>query len=712
MEKNNNIESKNNPKKSWKWFFTAAVTAWLMLIPVLKWNANTIANRDTKKASSEIFQNTDENKNPDTYYGNFEKIDKDSTAMAYLKNNLFVKWTNIMDPKLNAEISKIWPDQYQIKYDHEFEWLQNYADPTTKKITMTIKFIYKNNNIYMSFEDVKIWNVKLDDNGTVKLSGVIYDYNIVSWENKTLDINSKANKYKTNEMIIEKIKWKWFNMAKIFKEYPEFENTQLTPLNELKLWNEVMDDGVFYYREMNLIQNGKYRPIAKIYFDNHGNIDLNKTNEELNKSNIKILWVDVKFDLTQDGDNLTLTMNKESAKQLLRKVQSDRQAIINVIDKAKIWPNVDFVWFNKENSVRPWSKDKEVWLFKTNLISLSLSNDTYIFQWWKTKDQVIMLTVDSKDTEHPTVNMRNWNGQIVNKTFVTIWNDYYEISLNGDQLAIDKIKKEWQNITEHMPEYTWDKTIANTITNKTNNYFDGNSLEYFTDEWDLVTDVNSKKDEKWYYSLEKQSTDIYIMDLYNYKKFNNITKEIKKYQDKLNTLDIDMVTAFSVLLNKNWINLNNQDVIRVLDKKWDITYCTIDKKFKVEIDEKLYDGVEKSLTTIKDRLETINNLYNSKIRWVNKWQKQDFEKFVWWSRWIWRRLVSQNQILSFVSETTDNIDIELLWWEWQSTIITYNIKKWAIKLNGKSKVTISGQEYKIKIDKENWDVSLDPIEKK
>ena len=216
MEKNNNIESKNSPKRSWKWFFTAAITAWMMLIPVLKWNANTVWDRDTKKASTEFFQNIDESKNPDTYYGNYEKIDKDSTAMAYLRNNLFVKWTNIMDPKLNSEITKIWPDQYQIKYDHEFEWLQNYADPTTKKITMVIKFTYKNNNIYMTFEDVKIWNVKLDDNGTVKLSGVIYDYNIVSWENKTLDINSKANKYKTNEMIIEKIKWKWFNMIETF----------------------------------------------------------------------------------------------------------------------------------------------------------------------------------------------------------------------------------------------------------------------------------------------------------------------------------------------------------------------------------------------------------------------------------------------------------------------------------------------------------------
>lgn len=714
MEKNNNIESKKTPEK-WKksGLITTLVVAWAMLLPVLKTQAGTLMTREKWKSTTELFNNMKSNVNPDTYYGNYEKIDKDSTAINYLKNNLYINGTNIQDPKLDAKITKIWEDMYQVQYNHEFEWLPNFSEPTSKKVTMAIQFTYKNNNIYISFDDIKIGKYKLEKNWTLFLDNTVYDYSIDLWQDKkTLGINSKANKFKTTEKIIEKIKWNNFNTTKIFKEYPEFENTQLTPLNDVKLWNDVGTEGDKYYREINLIENWKYRPIAKVYFDKYWNVDLEKTNDELNKSNIKVLWVDIKYEITKTDEWLTLTMNKESAKQLLRKVQSDREAIINIIDKAKIWPNKDFIGFNKVKSVRPWSKEKEVWLFRTDLIWLDLTNDNYTFKRGKEKDQILRFTVESRDGWNSTVQMRNGNNQIVNTTFVTIWNDYYQITLNWDVLVIDKIKKEWENITEHMPEYSGDRTIASTITNKTNSHYDGNSLEYFSDEWDLITDINSKKNEKWYYTLEKQSTDIYIMDLYNYKKFNNLTKEIKSYQDKLNTLDIDLITAFWIHLEKNWVHLSNQDDIRVKDKSWNVTYCTIDKKYKVAVDEKLYTWVEKSLTTIRDRLATIDNLCKSKVRWINGSDRQDFEKFVWWWRWIGRRVVSQDQILSFISWATDNIDIELMWWEWQSTIITYNVKKWAIKLNWKSKITISWQEYKIKINKENGDISLNPIEKK
>lgn len=714
MKKNNNIESNQTPNKSNKsGLITTLVLAWSMLFPTLKWQAGPLMIREKANTSKNIFANM-KNNNQDTYYLNpVEKIDKDSTAINYLKNNLYINGTNIQDPKLDAKVTKIWEDIYQIQYNHEFEWLPNFSEPTSKKITMAVQFTYKNNNIYISFDDIKIWKYQLEKNWTLYLDNTVYDYSIDLWQDKkTLGINSKANKYKTTEKIIEKIKWNNLNTTKIFKEYPEFENTQLTPLNTVKLWNEVSTEWDKYYREINLIENWKYRPIAKVYFDKYWNIDLTKTNEELNKTNIKVLWIDIKHDITKSDDWLTLTMNTESAKQLLRKVQSDRQAIINIIDKAKIWPNKDFTWFNKEKSVRPWSKQKEVWLFRTDLIWLDLTNDNYTFKRWKEKDQILRFTVESKEWWSATVNMRNWNNQIVNTTFVTIWNDYYQISLNWDVLVIDKIKKEWENITEHMPEYSGDRSIASTITNKTNSHYDGNSLEYFSDEWDLITDINSKKNEKWYYSLDKQSTDIYIMDLYNYKKFSNLTKEIKTYQNKLNTLDINLITAFEIHLEKNWVHLANQDDIRVKDKNWNITYCTIDKKFKVAVDEKMYTWVEKSLTTIRDRLATIDNLCKSKVRWINWSDRQDFEKFVWWWWWIWRRVVSQDQILSFISWATDNIDIELMRWEWQTTVITYNVKKWAIKLNWKSKITISWQEYKIKINKENWDINLNPIEKK
>ena len=364
MEKNNNIESKKSSEKQWKWWLiTTLVVAWAMLFPVLKSNANTTLSRNQQNTSTNIFQNMNETRDPNTFYLN-ENVDKDSTAMNYLKNNMYINGTNIQDPKFNAKIVRIGEDLYQIQYDHEFEWLPNFSEPATKKVSMSVQFTYKNNNIYISFDDVKIWKYKLEKNWTLFLDNTVYDYSIDLWQDKkTLGINSKANKFKTTERIIEKIKWNNFNTTKIFKEYPEFENTQLTPLNNVKLWNEVGTEWDRYYREINLIENWKYRPIAKVYFDKYWNVDLEKTNEELSKANIKVLWIDIKYEITKTDEWLTLTMNKESAKQLLRKVQSDRQAIINVIDKAKIWPNKDFTGFNKEKSVRPWSKEKEVWLF-------------------------------------------------------------------------------------------------------------------------------------------------------------------------------------------------------------------------------------------------------------------------------------------------------------------------------------------------------------
>ena len=169
---------------------------------------------------------------------------------------------------------------------------------------------------------------------------------------------------------------------------------------------------------------------------------------------------------------------------------------------------------------------------------------------------------------------------------------------------------------------------------------------------------------------------------------------------------------FSTLLAKNWINLNNQNVIRVNDK-WEISYCTIDKKYNVQLDQKLYDWAEKVLNTIKERLSTIEKINKRKILWLNNGQEQDFEKFVWWSRWIWKRLVPENDVNNFVSWNTDKISANILRWKWEESNIVYSISKQWIKLekiNGKKEITISWQTYKIKVDSEKWDIILDPIE--
>jgi hypothetical protein len=714
MGKNNNFESKQTPENQKKsGFITTLVVAWAMLLPVLKWQANTLVTRDKTNTSTEIFENLNTTNDANTYDITTENINKDSTAIDYLKNNLYIKWVSIQDPKLNAEITKIWENKYSIKYDHEFEWIQNFSEPANKKVNIEVTFTYKNNNIYLSFEDVTIWKYKLDNIWTLSLKNTIYDYNIVAWEKeiKVWYLNSKANPYKTFEKIENNIQEKEFAIPNTFKEIKEFENTQLTPLNDIKIGKEVFQEWDFFYREVFLTWNWQYKPMAKIFFDKYGKVDRNKTKEELSKSNTKILWVDVKFILT---DKDTLKMDRTSAINLVKKIQSDRQALISLIDQAKIWPNNDFTWFNKELWVRAWSNWKELWLFNTTFIGVDLVNSEYTFARWKDKKQTIWFIVDSNEWWTASISMVNWNHQKVNNIYVTTNDWFFRINISWNQLTIDKIKKEWQNITEHLPEYQWNQTITNIIMKKTNHYYDWSALEYVDNEWDVITSIKCKKEEKWTFSIEKQSTDINIVDLYNSKQFRDLTKEIKRIWDKVGVLDVDIMNDFSTLLAKNWVKLNNQDVIRV-DNKWEIYYCTIDKKYNVQIDEKLYLWAEKALNTIKEKLYTIEKINKRKILWKNKWQTQDFEKFVWWSRWIWKRLISENDINNFISWNTNEVSANILWWKWEETIIIYSISnKWKItpKITWKKEVTISWMTYKINVDKKTWDIILDPIEKK
>lgn len=696
MEKNINSQGWNSRSK----ILPTIALAASMLVPTIKahWENNEISQR----INQEIFQNMQNSENNgSTFYTNFNTIDKDSIAMDYLKNNLYIKGKPISDPKLNANITKHGKDKYKITYTHEFEWIPNFSQPSNQNIEIIIKFNYKDNNIYIDFDDIKIWWYNLTDFGTITLNNTVYDYNVIEWENKTLDIRTKVNEYKTENLIRKKISEQAFFMTKNFFDEKYLEKTQLTSLNKINLWKEIVKDGESYYREVYLIENWKYRPICKIYFNNKWEFDNQKTFEEKRKTNLKILWININFELSMSTNNvLVFKISDESKQQLIDKVKSDREKIIKIIDKAKVWPNKDFVWFNKLDQVRVRSEWKNVWLFNTQLINLQLINDTYLFQWWEKSDQVLRFSVN-----WDKVSLKDWNDKEVSTTFVTIWKDYYKIELKWETLSIDKIKKEWENMDEHLPTLTWDREIVATLTSK-NTYYSWNSLSYINNEWQKNTIINSKKDSKWIYSVERQSTNINIIELYNFRQFSSLRNQITTLQNQQNLLDIDIISCFEKLLEKEWVNLKNQNLIRVVNDKWEVLYCTIDKDFEIRLDNKLYEKAEKVLNIIRQRLEIINNLYNGKIQRVNWSNKQDFEKFVWWWRWIWKKFISQDEINKFLSWESSSISVDLLWWENQKTKITYDTKKscW------KEKVNIAWQEYTLKID-ENWTINLDPVEK-
>ena len=105
-----------------------------MLFPTMKWLQAETAKVADKNETNISVLDTNSDSQESTYQINPEIIDKDSNAIDYLKNNLLIKWTPITDPKLDAKFQVLWNDEYMISYNHDFEWIQNYSEPTSKKI--------------------------------------------------------------------------------------------------------------------------------------------------------------------------------------------------------------------------------------------------------------------------------------------------------------------------------------------------------------------------------------------------------------------------------------------------------------------------------------------------------------------------------------------------------------------------------------------------
>lgn len=637
----------------------------------------------------------------------------------YLENNLFISSKPITSKEFNHSINQIENDIYEVKYSHPLEGIANFSQPSTKEITIKIKFTYKDNNIFIEFQEVSIkWN-KLSNNWILVSDNTVYDYDINQWENKSIEINCKANIHKTNEMIKNKIENTKFSFTSKIDEVKEFENTQLTKLNEISLWKEILKEGEFYYREIYITENWKYRPITKVFFDKYGKVDATKTETEVKKKNtLLVLGVNTELNFTENNLILNLSIANEPIAQLEEKVTEHRKNIINLIDKAKIWPNTEFVWFNKNKSKRIWS-DKEEWLFNTELIKLELIDDTYVFQRWD-ETQSINFGIEKKEWWEDNIYLKNENNQKVEEYFVNINNNYYNISLKKNELSIDKMKNEWENVKNNLPKFSWNKDIISILEAEDINIFYNTTkkqLEYYNGvDWKLITSIPCDKSEKGKYKLNKASNNIHIEDLYNYPEFATIINGINWTQKELNTLDIDILNSFKTLLIKKWIKLTNQDLIKITNSEWRVYYCNIKStKNWVEItkDDKLYKEVEKILKNIKSRLEIVKKLNDTEIRWINGGKKEDFKKFVWWGWGIGTRFISQTNIIEFISQSTNEITLKLLWWEGESTDIVYDIssKSWKIKLEWKPTVTISWQSYKLKIN-EKWEVFLDPIEKK
>ncbi len=700
-----------------------------------------------------------------------EYIDKDKVAEEYLKHNLFINWKLIINKEFDYSFKKIEEDLYQITYSHKLEWIPNYAEDMEVEVVADIKFLYENNNIYIQFVNVKLWGQNLEDGWHSRIGDVMYDFdmNEKTWgHNKSIEINSKVNPHKTLDMIHNKIKGYQFSISKKMELIEEFENTQLLKLNEISLWEEIMKEWEFYYREMFLVEKWKYRPMGKIYFDKYGDLDQQKTEEELEKNKNVVLWVtidfdnfNVKYDLgTQitpkknwkKGERDTtyvvkkdigLSISDQSKIALEDKVRADRARLINVLNSAEVGSNTGFPWLNKIHKERPWSNKKE-WSFDTGLLGLEIVGDRYDFNRWNKqvwnkkqncnkgqawdKEQVLYFGVTKTKEGENNLRLVNADNQKVNGYFTPIINNgYYQFVLDtwNDALKIYKMNEAGINIESRLPAFSWNKTLTDILNAKDiNTYYntDTKNLEYRTNEWKLITSIPCTKTEKWEYKLEKTSTNINTEDLYNYPDFKKNTDGIRKIQKELNILDIDISNSFEILLMQEWVDLDNQELIKIVDQAWVVHYCTIKQTrdwMYVDLDKKLYKSVGKALNTLNSRLKIVEEVNDIKIRWKDKWKEEDFTQFIYWKWGTWTKPISQDNIIKFISKSTDELEVVIVWWEWEETIITFKesllgkLKKepWLgkMKLLKPKRERISWQDYKTQMNKEGW-IYIDPKE--
>ena len=661
-------------------------------------------------------------------------IDKNEIAMSYIKNNLFINWSPITNDEFNHKLTPISEDNYSLSYDHTFKGIPWYYDDLTSKITIEIKMSYNDNNIFIEFWNIKTLDNILSDQSELilwpKNKKTVYDFEIVEWESKenkdkSIWINTKPNPHKTNEYIKDKILKTSLWLSENIKPDPILENTQITKLNDIALWEDIKKEWDKYYREIYFTQDNKYRTVSKIYFDKYWNLDTTSDNQE---NQIKILWIDVNFTIDTNTDNhkIKLFLDKNDVETLITKIKNDRTKLINYINTAKVWPNNKFTWFNKSDKTRAWSDWKNVRSFDTPKLSLKLINDTYEFNRWENAEDLLWF-----NTLWENISLKDDINKDIALFFVSEeWNKHnnYQIKLKNEYLSIDKIKKAGENAEHQLPIIEGDANIK-TILEDDNiqNTYSASTLYYYNPNGSLVSAIKCKKEDDWTYELQDNKTKINPIDLYKFSDFESITNNIATIQKELNILDIDIMNSFESLLKKQGVKLDI-DGVKVQDKKnQDVYYCEIsdpcelkvkqEKSFEITKNERLYAQAKETLETLKSKLEVIKKLSETQIQRENDWETQDFTKFVWWGRWIGIRFIKQIDILNFITNKSDKISIDILRWEWQKTTLTYDLsqKSWKVfvenKVQGQSNniIDIDWQSYKLRIT-DALNILLNPIE--
>lgn len=712
INNSNSIQKKEAPKKhSRKNIATAgAIMLSLLWAPKESEAKTDITNTTNKELAVTIDQKPiifdwDEHQN--------KLRSKEEMTIDFIKNNVYINWKSINDID-GAIVTKKNDKLYSVEFEYNFseiEW--------SKKIKLEFNTNYENNSISFDFDNSQIFinnrRVLLKTNASVEINDIthnVYDIRTV-WNWKRENFSIVYNEYSTRETIEDLIKDQEIISKVNFERIEEFENTQLVWLNKAFLWKEVFQDWDSYYKTLFYSTNWKKIDITNIYFTKDWKFDAKTTNE--NKKKLVILWVKAEYEIREKNGSIEYIMSEKSEQELIEKVRHDRNILIETINNT---PVADFEVFSALNKIEkagtfnPSSKiiwlNAILWIYPTKL-----NND---------EDKNLEQINCKVDWENATI--ADETGRRLDNFYFNYetrnWKDSqsYRVNTNNNALIMTKISAKKENPKEVLPYYTWNNHAINLLRAGILTDNEGGYLNHYTIEWILVAKMPYDKQEDWSYEFneEKYHTKVEALDLFKYPWFEKKTQKIDELAKNLWLTNADIRNIFKQSLTNDWFDFN-QNAIKIKNPiTWKSIYCTLDKKNRIEVAQKIYDIAEKHIDFMLNRLELAQIVNNSKVLWENGKDYKDFELFIWWEAWIWKQILSKEQLKAFIDWESNEITVRISRWSWNYTDIiftasgkklTYRLKSWEWKWS----VYLNPQRYSIKVDK-NWNIILDPKEER
>lgn len=591
-----------------------------------------------------------------------------------------------------------------IKYD-ETKWLSQFdkidlkvnGDVKEKQVTMYWDKIYfKVNNAIYIYEKWETNGSISDFTLTEKLIPI--DINNIKnewelwhdiWINNNTYVNHlsiKENPYKNEDLIKNAIANVSINYTDPFKSnYPELWNFQLNRLNRPDLWKEVYKDGDYYYRELYYKDGWDYIKIMNVYFDKTGKIDIEKTNNSMEDSDLFKKWE------CGINENWEFFITDAYVETLVQQLIIDRGVLINMINTDKVVSTEDFPGLKKEIMGDIWAPNPKIISYNaiTKKFGISINNQEKLP--CKVNDGTVII-VD--ETGKPTNNDFYYN----------FWKTYYRVSIKDWKLSVEIIDKPGENPRKTLPNYLGDpvvKSILNSDWVLTS--INANNIIYFDkNTWKLIGEIPWKKEDGVRKVLDDYSVNLNFLDLYNDESFEAQRKTIQDLCKELGIVDIDIRNIFRKKLENNGIDFNLKDIriVQPWSKYW--RYYKIDNNFKITIDDKLYNSAEKCFEEILSRLEYIKRINDCKILRVHWKEVKDFQEFIWLES---KDYESEEAVLKFVEWENDEVKVKIRRWNWQEAIVNYSViwnvfRSW---FTWEGKTYFSDQWYKLSTDDE-WNI--------